>query len=179
MRPQMRWNLISFHITIELRRFACLNTHSSLLQSCSFLLETGHIVLQFLAFLQLWLCDTVLVNGNQMLGLPEKNLAKTSEKKKRQMTFSFATFFFLPKVGAQKYNTLVCYLLNFSLLKKKKRVLWAFLILMIHRAKQIDHTIHMSHTLSSNHGDETPWNNISISYFPISQLGAEVSWKRI
>ena len=40
-------------------------------------------------------------------------------KKKKQMTFSFATFFFLPKVGAQKYNTLVCYLLNFSLLKKK------------------------------------------------------------
>jgi len=38
---------------------------------------------------------------------------------------------------------------------------------MIHRAKQIDHTIHMSCTLSSNHEDEAPWNNISISHFTV------------
>ena len=49
---------------------------------------------------------------------------------------------------------------------------------MIHRTKQIDHTIYMSHTLSSNHGDEAPWNNISISYFPISQLEAEDALKK-
>lgn len=117
----MRWNLINFHIIIELRRFACLNNHSSLLQSCCFLLETGHIVLKFLAFLQLRLCDIVLANGNQMLGLYflRKIWQKTSEKtnkQKKPLTFSFATFFFLPKGSSQKYNTLVCYLLNFSLL---------------------------------------------------------------
>ena len=42
-----------FHITGELRRFACLNAHSNLLQSCCFLLETRHLVLKFSAFLQL------------------------------------------------------------------------------------------------------------------------------